>query len=86
MEDLRKDKLDCFKLCFRVKVADAIYYEQLKQKEIDWVERGEKGEFKDSEEYKTEMKRICEETKKNRTFIISFIKSSPELYDAIQDG
>ena len=27
MEDLRKEKLECFKLCFRVKVVDAIYYE-----------------------------------------------------------
>jgi hypothetical protein len=30
MEELRREKLECFKLCFRVKVADAIHYEKLK--------------------------------------------------------
>jgi hypothetical protein len=83
MEELKKEKLDCFKLCFRVKVADAIYFEQLKAKEREWLEKGEEGEFKDTEEYKEELNRIITETKQKRTFIISFIKSSPELYDAI---
>ena len=30
MEELKKDKLDCFKLCFRLKVADAVHFERLK--------------------------------------------------------
>ena len=60
MEELKKEKLDCFKLCFRVKVADAIYYEQLKQKEREWMEMNPDKVFKDSEEYKKEMASIIE--------------------------
>jgi hypothetical protein len=33
MDDMKRDKLDCFKLCFRIKVTDAIYFEKIKQKE-----------------------------------------------------
>lgn len=58
MEELKKEKLDCFKLCFRVKVADAIYFEQLKTKEREWLDKGEEGDFKDTDEYKAEMARI----------------------------
>jgi len=36
MEELRKEKLDCFKLCFRLKIIDAKYFEKFKQAEEDW--------------------------------------------------
>ena len=76
MEDLKREKLDCFKLCFRVKVADAIHYEQLKQKERDFEESNPGQVYKDSEEYTREIETITSNIGKNRTFIISFIKSS----------
>ena len=87
MEDLRREKLDCFKLCFRVKVADAIYYEKIMVKEKEYKEMHPDGpEFRTTEEYKKEVKKYQTEIAKNRTIIISFIKSSPELYDTIKDG
>lgn len=30
MEEIKREKLDCFKLCFRIKVADSIHYERIK--------------------------------------------------------
>ena len=88
MDELRQEKLDCFKLCFRVKVADAILWEQLQQKEARWKQlKTEKDlSFAESEEYRQEIERIKEEIDKNRVYIISFIKSSPEIYESIRDG
>jgi len=36
VEDMRKEKLECFKLCFRIKVADAGLFDKIKSLEEDW--------------------------------------------------
>ena len=90
MDDMKREKLDCFKLCFRVKVCDAIYYEKIKQLEEEYINSSSNSsktpEFKKSKVYLDEIIRMKEEISKNRTIIISFIKSSQELYDTIRDG
>lgn len=89
MDELRKEKLDCFKLCFRIKVADACLYERICQLEEDWKltqPEGECGDFKESQEYKDAIAKIQQEIDEQRTIIVSFIKSSPEFFDAIQNG
>lgn len=85
---MRKDKLDCFKLCFRVKVTDAISYEKIKVKaqEFMMLEENQGKNYKESKEYEKELKKLKDEIAKSRTFIISFIKSSQEVYDSIKDG
>lgn len=80
MEDMRKEKLECFKLCYRLKVADASYFEKLKALEEEC------GYSKDSEKYKKKLDEIIAEIKESRTIIISFIKSSEDLYEMFEEG
>lgn len=81
MEDMKREKLDCFKLCFRIKVADAIHYERIKQKEQEYktssrFDSQNPIDYFQTQEYKDEVKKIKEEIEKSRTYVISFIKSS----------
>ena len=46
----------------------------------------DRGLQKDSEEYEAEIAKIKVEISNQRTMIISFIKSSEELYEQFEDG
>ena len=70
LEEMKRKKVDCFKMCFRIKVRDAIEYATA----VD----------KDNLNLSSSQER--QGPSFDRSYIISFIMTGPQMYEAIQEG
>ena len=72
LEELKRTKVDCFKMCFRIKVSDAIEYATI---------MASNNPAKSPQKTQGAASSIFEQS-----YILSFVMTNPVMYEAMQEG